>query len=237
MPRYSFGNWSASYHASPHRAVEPWSWLIMCGAEAEAVVRLAEALVARPADELRDRLGVAVGGVEVEPRVEGHAERVHLPAGEDLDAAAVRAEAERVARTASCISWPSLPFTVRVVGEAVAGVDPAVGHQRERVDHAVRVADAEAREQHLRLVGLAVAVGVGQFQISTAISPAGPGRCSTRCTLLQSGSGRMPMGMFRSSANVCTLRALPVRAEVGEDEQLVGRLAGRGRERVVVRRR
>mgnify|MGYP000266768896 CR=1 FL=1 len=60
----------------------------------QAVVRLAEAVVVRARDQLRDRLRVAVGRVQVEPRIDRHAERVHLPAGPHLDTAAVRLEAE-----------------------------------------------------------------------------------------------------------------------------------------------
>ncbi len=66
--------------------------------EAQAVVWFAEALVVAAAQQLRDRLRVAVGGEDVEQRVEAHPERIDLPVREMLDAAAVHAEAERVAR-------------------------------------------------------------------------------------------------------------------------------------------
>ena len=46
------------------------------------------------------RLGVAVGREDVEQLVKAHAERVHLPVREVLDAAAVELEAERVAAIA-----------------------------------------------------------------------------------------------------------------------------------------
>ena len=65
--------------------------------EAEAVVRLAEAGVVAAAEQLRDRLAVAVGGEDVEQLVEAHAERVDLPMREVLDAAAVEPKAEGVA--------------------------------------------------------------------------------------------------------------------------------------------
>ena len=47
-------------------------------AEPEAVVRLEEAAVHRPPQQLRDRLGVAVGGVVVAVLVQALAERVDL---------------------------------------------------------------------------------------------------------------------------------------------------------------
>ena len=79
-------------------AVEPWMWSHHLGAEAEAVVRLAEARVVRPAEELVDRLGVAVARVEVAERVERQAERVDLAVREVLDVRAVGPDAVGVAR-------------------------------------------------------------------------------------------------------------------------------------------
>ena len=134
---------------------------------AQAVVRLAEALVNRPADQLGHRTGMAVGVVEVEVRVVRHAERVDLAAGEDLNARAVGTEADRVAAVERDLV-AVLALHLGIVREAVAGVDPAVRHQGEGVDHPVRVADAERPEQFHALVGLAVAVGVGQLPDETA---------------------------------------------------------------------
>ncbi len=68
------------------------------GAEAEAVVRLAEAGVVGAAEELVDGLRVAVGGEEVAQRIEREAEGVDLAVGEVLDARAVGPEAVDVAR-------------------------------------------------------------------------------------------------------------------------------------------
>ena len=87
---------------------------------------------------------------------------------------------------------------------------------------------AEAREEHLHLVGLAVAVGVG------VLADLADARDDAR--LLQSGSGRMPMGMFRSSAKVCTLPRLAGRGSKSErTNSLSVALPGRRGERVVVR--
>ena len=68
--------------------------------EAEAVVRLAEAGVVAAAQELLDRLRVAVAGVEVAQRVEGQAERVDLAVGEVFEVRAVGAAGGRCCPTA-----------------------------------------------------------------------------------------------------------------------------------------
>ena len=70
------------------------------GAEAEAVVRLAEAGVPGAAEELVDRPAVAVAGVEVAQRVERQAERVDLAVGEVLERASRRAASGRCCPTA-----------------------------------------------------------------------------------------------------------------------------------------
>src|SRR5262249_39558482 len=68
------------------------------GAEAARVGRLAEAGVAAAAQQLVDRLTVAVARVEVAERVERQAEGVHLAPGELLDAGAIGLDAVGVAR-------------------------------------------------------------------------------------------------------------------------------------------
>ncbi len=80
--------------------------------EAEAVVRLAEAGVVAAAEQLIDRLAVAVGGVEVAAAGRSQAERVDLAPGVLLERASRRAGSGRCCPSASSIAWPSLPFTV-----------------------------------------------------------------------------------------------------------------------------
>ena len=107
-----------------------------------------------------ERLGVAVGRVQVAQRIEGQAERVDLPVRELLDVRAVGPEAVRVARLHRDRPGRPAPSIVRGVGEAVAGVDPAVDPAVKAVGHAVRVAEAERAVQHLAALAAAVAVGV-----------------------------------------------------------------------------
>ena len=84
----------------PAMPVEPWSCVIIVGAEAQAVVRLAEAGIVGAAEQLVDRQRVAVGRVQVAQRIERQAERVDLPVREVLDVRAVRRESGRCCPTA-----------------------------------------------------------------------------------------------------------------------------------------
>ena len=94
----------------------------------------------------------------------------------------------------------SLPLHVRVVGEAVAGVDPAVETPGEGIGHAVRVAVAEDPVEHLARVGPAVAVGIPhQVDVGDVVHE----------RLAAEGSGKSPIGMFKPSANVLILPARP----------------------------
>ena len=184
-------------------------------------MRLAEALVVRAADELRDRLRVAVGGVEVEPRIDRTC-RTGSPARACTTSMRQPSGRKRNVLPEFIVDLVAvLALDLRVVREAVAGVDPAVGHQRERVDHAVRVADAEAGEEHFALVGLAVAVGVGEL--------AGSRRRSRRCTTCSPAAAGRRWGCSGRRRRSATFFALPSRAEVGEDEELVGAFAVRRR--------
>ena len=64
----------------------------------QPVVRLAEAGIVRPAQKLRERFAVTVGGELIAPFIEGHAEGVHLPVREMLDSRAVQLHAVGIAR-------------------------------------------------------------------------------------------------------------------------------------------
>ena len=125
-------------------------------------MRLAEARVVGVADELINWRAVAVGGVKVAERVEAHAERIHLPEGELLNARTVRLQSVRVAgihRDAQAVCGSD----GCVVVEAVREVQPAVEPASKRRVHAVRVPLVPKRPvQFLALVGPAVAVGVAQ---------------------------------------------------------------------------
>ena len=70
-------------------------------AEAEAVVRLAEAGIPGAAEQLIDRPAVAVARVEVAQRVERQAERVDLAVREVLDVRAVGPASGRCCPSAS----------------------------------------------------------------------------------------------------------------------------------------
>ena len=81
----------------PAMPVEPCDVLHDLRAEAEAVVRLAEARVVRAAQEHVRGLRVAIGREQVAQRIEGQAERIHLAVREVLDVRAIGAEAIDVA--------------------------------------------------------------------------------------------------------------------------------------------
>ena len=136
---------------------------------AQAVVRLAEAVVVRAPDQLRDRLAVAVRRVQVAPWIDRNPEWIHLPACKHFQPTAIGAKAEGVSAVHGHFV-AVLALHLAVVGEAVAGIHPAVGHQGVAVGHAVGVAVAEAFVQRLTLVGLAVAIGIGEFQDPAALA-------------------------------------------------------------------
>ena len=130
-------------------------------AKAEAVVRLAEARVIRAAKEHVRGLRVAIGREQVAERIEGQAERIHLPAGEKLDVRAIGAEAVDVAAfELDFLAVGSLHGAA--VDVAVTGVDPAIDGIRERVVEAVGIALAKRAEDDFAFFGEAVAVGVGE---------------------------------------------------------------------------
>src|SRR5437867_3615131 len=101
-------------------------------------MRLAETGIVAAANKLRDRLRMTVGRVEIEPRIERDAERIDLPVRENFDSRAVGSKAKDVAALHGSLV-PIVAFHMILVREAVTGIDPAVGHQRERIYHAVRV--------------------------------------------------------------------------------------------------
>ena len=71
----------------------------------------------------------------------------------------------------------SLPLNLRVVGEAVAGIDPAVEAPGEGVGHPVGVAVAEDSVEHLARVGPPVAVGVAhQVDVGDVMDQSARGR-------------------------------------------------------------
>ena len=94
-------------------------------AEAEAVVRLAEARVVRAAEQQVGRLRVAIGREQVAERIECQAERIHLAVREVLDVRAVGPEAVDVAAFELNLLAVGAVHGA-AVGVAVAGVDPAV---------------------------------------------------------------------------------------------------------------
>ena len=124
-------------------------------------MRLAEAGIPGASEELIDRPAVAVARVEVAQRIERQAERIDLAVREVLGVRAVGPHPVGVAR-AHRDRPPVLALHGRVVGVAVAGVDPAVEAPGEGVGHAVRVAVAEDAVEDLARIGAAVAVGVAE---------------------------------------------------------------------------
>ena len=149
------------------RPGDPGGAMIVAGHRrrvAEAVVRLAKALVHAPPQQHRHRPGVAIGGELVAEGVEAHPEGVDLPPGNLLDRRAVGLEAVGVSRLHRQDDLPlSMELDFRVVAEAVAGVDPAIGAQAERVLIAVGIDEVERAVEDFPLVGLSVAVGVGEL--------------------------------------------------------------------------
>ena len=128
------------------------------GAKAEAVVRLAEAGIAGPPGAVIDRPAMAIGRIEVAQRVERQPERIDLSVGEVLGMRAVGPHPVGVARVHGDWADGRLPCDLRVVGKAVAGIDPAVEAPGKTVGHAVRVASAEGAVHDFAVVGPAVAV-------------------------------------------------------------------------------
>ena len=115
--------------------------------------------IVRAPEELVDRPAVAIARVKISQRVERQPERVDLSVREVFGVRAVRPHPVGVARVHG--DWAvvaSLDF--RVVGVAVASVDPAVEAPRKSVGHAVSVAIAEDSVEHLAGVGMAVAIRV-----------------------------------------------------------------------------
>lgn len=91
-------------------------------------------------------------------------------------------------------------------------VDPAIEPEPVAGRHAVGVAEAETVVEFLAEIGAAIAVGIGEAP------DRGDGIDEERVALGagSSGSGRRPMGMFRPSAKVVTLRARPVTGSKSE---------------------
>ena len=128
--------------------------------KSEAAVRLAEARVVRPLDQLVDGCAVAVRAVEVTTAIEREAKRVDLPAGVNFYTRTVRLEAEYIARVELNLS---AIFTLEGAGvvEPVGRVDPAIPPQPETRAHAMRVTlVAERAEQHFAVIRVAITGGV-----------------------------------------------------------------------------
>ena len=142
--------------ADPGRAVVVADHL---GAEAEAVVGLAEARVIGPSQELIDRPAVAVARIKVAVRVERQAEGVDLAMRVIFDVRAVGLHPVDVAGLHDDRLLVR-PLDLRLVAEPVAGVDPAVEAPAKGVGHAVGVLEAVLLVGDLRFVGLAVAVRI-----------------------------------------------------------------------------
>src|SRR5687767_1631972 len=90
-------------------------------AEAESVVRLAEAGIISAFQELVEWPRVAVRGIEVAERIERQAEGIDLAPGELLDFAAIGLDAIGVARL-HLDGRASLTLHLRRVGKAVAAI-------------------------------------------------------------------------------------------------------------------
>ena len=129
---------------------------------AQAVVRLAEAVVVTVFQDEADRLRVAVGHEEVTVIVDDAAKRVDHAARVVLDPRSVEPEAKRVSRVHRDRRAIAACHMRRIV-EPVTGVEPAVVAASEGVAHAVRVLRKIKRPvEFLSLVGLSVAIGVTQ---------------------------------------------------------------------------
>ena len=130
-------------------------------AEAESVVRLAEAWVIRPAQEHVDRFAMTIGRIKIAQRVEAKPERIDLPMSELFDVRTVNphsVDVPRVERNPLVVA----PFDGRIIGKAVAGVNPAVETPGERVRHAVGVAKTDALIKDISFVDFIVAVGIDE---------------------------------------------------------------------------
>ncbi|TAJ10710.1 MAG: hypothetical protein EPO68_14955, partial [Planctomycetota bacterium] len=93
------------------------------------------------------------------------APRVRAVRRNDLDRAGVGAEAEDAVADPAEVAARGVRHVVRRVARvALRAVDPAVGPPAQIADRRVRVAVAEAAEQHALLVGDVVAVGVDEVQ-------------------------------------------------------------------------
>jgi hypothetical protein len=132
------------------------------GAEADPVVRLAEARVDRPAQELVNRGAMAIGAVEVAAAIKVEPERIDLSPAPDFNRRSVGPEAEDISgvqfkgRAIAC-------HEVAGVVETVRGIDPAVGSEAEAGEHSVGVFfPAERTEENLAMIGLPVARGVSE---------------------------------------------------------------------------
>jgi hypothetical protein len=135
----------------------------MTGAKAEAVVRFAEAGIARAANELVNRRAVAVGAVEIAVAVPAKAEGVHLTVRPWLNARTVGSEAEDVAAV-EFERAAVLRLKVTGVVEAMRGIHPAIQAEAEAAAHAVGVFFvAERPEEDLAMVSDVIAIGVGEI--------------------------------------------------------------------------
>ncbi len=196
------------------------------GAEAQPVIRLAEAGVVGAAQQLIDRPAVAVARVQVAQRVERQPERVDLAVGDVFGVRAVGPHPVGVARLH--LDRPVvLSLHLRVVGEAVAGVDPAVEAPGEGVGHAVGVAVADHAVEHVAAVGAAVAVGVlHQVDVGDIVHD---GRAAGRV-------GQQADRDVQAVGERLDLAGTAVGPEVGEDLDGVATRRARGlRERVLER--
>src|SRR5437763_12286809 len=116
---------------------------------------------------------MAVGREDVEILVKAHPERIHLPVGKMLDAAAVELEAKSVARLHMDFI-PVAAFHAAVIVEAMARIDPAIPAAAKTIDHAMRIAAGIKRAiENRSLVTDAVAVGVFEMpDVRNAVSDA-----------------------------------------------------------------
>ena len=128
--------------------------------EAEAVVRFAEARIITAGEKLEERFAVAVGGIQAARFVEGEAEGIHLAVRVMFNARTIEADAVAVAGIEIDVAAVACS-DVRVVVEAVRGVEPAVEPAPEARLVAVRVARViERAVEDVALVGLAIAIGI-----------------------------------------------------------------------------
>ncbi len=82
---------------------------------------------------------MAIGSEPVAELVTGHTKWIDLPSGELFDARAIGSKSKRIARYQMDLRTIG-GFHMRLVIEAMAGINPTIGAPANGIDHAVRIA-------------------------------------------------------------------------------------------------